>query len=169
MYDQSPIARTAEKTTRILDRLSFLVPLLTRLTLGLAFVQTGLGKWQHFDRTVEFFATLGIPAPTVNVIFIATLELVGGAFLIVGLLTRLMSAGLASTMVVALMTAERADIFSSWLPSSPTSPTDITAFTFLVFLLWLLFFGPGKASLDALIFRTRPKHDGAAAVAGEPV
>ncbi|HHQ49345.1 MAG TPA: DoxX family membrane protein [Acidobacteria bacterium] len=152
---------------KVLDRLSFIVPLLTRLTLGLAFVQTGLGKWQHFDRTVEFFATLGIPAPTVNVVFIATLELVGGAFLILGLLTRLTSAGLASTMVVALMTAERADVFSSWLPSSPTSPTDITSYTFLVFLLWLLFYGPGAASLDALIFRKRTAARNEAAAMGE--
>ncbi len=155
MHDTKLLARSTERISTILDRLAFLVPLLTRLTLGLAFIQAGLGKWQHFGRTVEFFVDLGIPAPTVNVIFIASLELVGGSFLIAGLLTRLMSAGLASTMVVALLTAERGDVFSSWLPSSATSPTDITAYTFLLFLLWLLFYGPGRASLDALIFRKR--------------
>ncbi len=153
MTHESPKGGTMQRISHLLEKLAFIAPLVTRVTLGLAFIQAGLGKWQHFDRTVRFFDSLGIPAPAANTAFIATLELVGGALLIAGLLTRLMSAGLLSTMVVALMTADRADFMGSWLPLSQLSPTDVTAYTFLVLLLWLLFFGPGIASLDALIFR----------------
>ncbi|MCW8133831.1 MAG: DoxX family protein, partial [Planctomycetota bacterium] len=84
---------------------AFAAPLLTRLALGYAFYQTGSGKWAHIDNTVEFFAGLGIPAPAANAYFVATLELVGGIALILGLGTRLFSLALSSTMVVAMMTA----------------------------------------------------------------
>ncbi|NOZ95501.1 MAG: DoxX family protein [Acidobacteria bacterium] len=150
------IDRTTRRISTILERLSFIAPLVTRLTLGLAFVQAGQGKWRHFGDTVDYFGALGIPLPAANAAFIASLELVGGAFLLAGLLTRLMSAGLISTMVVALMTAERSSFLGSWLPSGQLSPTDVTAYTFLVLLLWLLFFGAGKVSLDALVFRKAP-------------
>jgi len=147
------IGRTASKISPALEKLSFIAPLLTRLTLGLAFIQTGLAKWLHLERTVRFFDSLGIPAPGANAVFIASLELVGGALLVAGLLTRLMSSGLLATMAVALLTADRTDFLGSWLPSGQLSPTDVTAYTFFVLLLWLLFFGPGPLSLDALVFR----------------
>src|SRR5436190_13824384 len=83
-----------------------LAPLLTRIVIGQAFVQTGIGKWENFHDTVEFFASLGLPAPAANAAFTATLELVGGAALILGLGTNLFAALLSSTMVVALLTAD---------------------------------------------------------------
>jgi uncharacterized membrane protein YphA (DoxX/SURF4 family) len=101
------LKRAAESGLRIAAALSFLAPLLTRLFVGQAFFLTGRGKWQHFENTVTFFTELGIPFPQANAAFVASLELVGGICLIVGLLTRLMSAGLLSTMVVALLTADR--------------------------------------------------------------
>jgi putative oxidoreductase len=134
-----------------LERLAFIAPLATRIVIGLAFVQTGLGKWAHLDRTSEFFAGLGIPFPGVNATFIATLELVGGGALVAGLLTRLFAAGLASTMVVALLTADRQAFLSSWTRASETSPTDVTSFVSLLFLLWLVLLGPGALSLDRLL------------------
>ncbi len=55
-------------------RLSFLVPLATRLVIGLAFVHTGLGKWRHLGRTTDFFASLGLPLPALNAGLVATME-----------------------------------------------------------------------------------------------
>jgi len=81
------------------------------------------------------------------------MELVGGAFLVAGLLTRFMASGLATTMIVALATADTGAFLSSWKSSSEISPTDVTSFTFLLFLLWLIFKGPGAVSLDALLAR----------------
>ena len=87
--------------------LMFLPPLLTRLLMGQAFYQTGSGKLAHMERVVDFFTSLGIPFPELNAAFVARVEFYGGIALILGLLTRLAAAGLLSTMVVALMTADR--------------------------------------------------------------
>jgi uncharacterized membrane protein YphA (DoxX/SURF4 family) len=64
-----------------------------------------------------------------------------------------MATGLATTMVVALMTADKARFLESWNTASEASPTDISAFVFLLFLLWLAFLGPGPVSLDRFLAR----------------
>jgi putative oxidoreductase len=145
-----------------LSHLSFVPPLLTRLVLGLAFLQAGLGKWRHLDGTTDFFASLGIPFPGANALFIAMLEMVGGLLLIPGLASRVWAFLLTCTMVVALLTADAADFAGSWAWSSDLSPTDVTAFTFLLFLLWILLHGPGAASVDRAISRWSRRRTGAA-------
>lgn len=132
-------------------RLSFLPPLVTRIVLGMAFFQAGLGKWRHLDGTTEFFAGIGIPMPGANAVFVALVEMVGGALLIPGIASRVGSFFLAATMIVALVTADRADFLASWSWSGDLAPTDITAFTFLLLLAWLLVSGPGAASADRLL------------------
>ncbi|MGE5234875.1 MAG: DoxX family protein [Acidobacteriota bacterium] len=150
----SPTIRIlARRGLAALDSMAFLPPLATRIVIGLGFLQTGLGKWQHFDRTVSFFAGLGIPMPTANAAVVATLEVVGGGALVVGLMTRLFAAGLSTTMVVALLTADRDAFLSSWGWASATSPTDVVSFVFLLFLLWLVFLGPGTLSVDRWLRR----------------
>ena len=139
-----------QKTTAVL---AFLAPLATRIVVGWAFYLTGSGKWAHFDNTVTFFTELGIPFPEKNAAFVASLELVGGIAIILGLLTRLFAAGLASTMIVALITADRTKFLESWSTASEISPTDISSFMFLLFFLWLLFYGAGPLSLDWLLAR----------------
>ena len=133
-------------------KLSFLAPLATRLVIGLAFIHTGLGKWQHFERTVGYFASLGLPFPAFNAGLVATMELAGGAALMAGLFTRFFASGLAVTMVVALLTADLQAFVASWGSGGQTSPTDVTAFTFLLLLGWVVLHGPGAASLDRLLF-----------------
>jgi putative oxidoreductase len=81
------------------------------------------------------------------------METVGGLMLIFGLFTRFFAAGLTTTMIVALLTADKAAFLASWGATAESSPTDITAFVFLLFLLWLVFYGAGKLSLDALLRR----------------
>jgi putative oxidoreductase len=138
---------------KVAAALAFLAPLVTRVVVGWAFYLTGSGKWAHFDNTVTFFTELGIPFPQANAAFVATLELVGGICLVLGLLTRLFATGLASTMAVALMTADKERFLESWNTASDFSPTDISSFVFLLFFLWLALYGPGVVSLDALLAR----------------
>ena len=147
------IQQAAKLGLKVAAALAFLAPLLTRLVVGSAFYLTGSGKWAHFDNTVTFFTELGIPFPEVNAAFVASLELVGGICLILGLFTRLMATGLASTMAVALLTADKARFVESWSTASEVSPTDIPAFVFLMFFLWLALYGPGPVSLDRLFAR----------------
>ncbi|HVO09740.1 MAG TPA: DoxX family protein [Vicinamibacteria bacterium] len=145
------VTRVVDWSLEGLGGAAFVAPLLTRIVIGLAFVQTGLGKWTHIDRTIHYFAGLGIPLPAANAVFVASLELVGGSALVAGLLTRLFAGFLSMTMVVALLTADRQAFLTSWSRASETSPTDVTSFVFLLFLLWLLFLGAGRLSLDQLL------------------
>ena len=145
-----------ENTT---GKLAFIAPLATRIVIGLAFFQAGMGKFRHFDNVVGFFDSLGIPLPAFNTGLVASMETVGGIMLILGLFTRFFAAGLTTTMIVALLTADKADLIAAWSGASELGPTDVTAFTFLLFLLWLVFYGAGKLSLDALlrkILRSEP-------------
>jgi putative oxidoreductase len=147
------VSRAAVLGLKVAAALAFLAPLLTRIVVGWAFYLTGSGKWAHFDNTVTFFTELGIPFPQANAAFVATLELVGGICLILGLLTRLFATGLASTMVVALLTADKERFLESWSTASEISPTDLSAFVFLLFFLWLALYGPGPVSLDRFLSR----------------
>jgi putative oxidoreductase len=147
------LRRMAALFLKVAGALAFLAPLATRIVVGWAFFLTGRGKWANFDNTVTFFTELGIPFPQANAGFVASLELVGGIALILGLLTRLFASGLATTMVVALMTADKERFLTSWDTSSEISPTDISAFVFLLFLSWLVLYGPGALSLDHLLKR----------------
>jgi putative oxidoreductase len=132
--------------------MALVAPLLTRITLGNAFFLTGRGKLANFDTTVEFFASQNIPLPALNAAFVSRLEYYGGALLVLGLLTRIVSALLASTMVVALLT-ERAQFFESWKPTGEVGPMDIASWVFLLLLTWLVLYGPGPVSLDHFLAR----------------
>ncbi len=145
------VQKSATLGLKVAAALAFLAPLVTRIVVGWAFYLTGSGKWAHFDNTVTFFTELGIPFPEANAAIVATLELVGGIALMLGLFTRLFSAGLASTMVVALLTADKQRFLESLSTSSEISPTDISAFVFLLFFTWLALYGPGPLSLDKLL------------------
>ncbi|MDP3986190.1 MAG: DoxX family protein [Candidatus Veblenbacteria bacterium] len=75
--------------------------LLLRLGLGSIFVAHGWAKWQNFEATTAFFASLGLPQSFVYLV--AATELLGGLTIIGGMLTRLASFGLAIIMVVAIV------------------------------------------------------------------
>jgi len=133
--------------------LAFIAPLLTRLLMGQAFHQTGAGKIENFANTVSFFSELGIPFPEANAFFVSRLEFWGGILLVVGLATRLVAAGLASTMVVALATADRATFLDALRGTGDAGLTDVVPLVYLLFLGWLVLCGPGALSLDALVVR----------------
>jgi putative oxidoreductase len=128
-------------------------PLITRLVIGQAFFLTGRGKLMNFDSTAGFFAGLGIPFPTANAAFISTLELVGGVCLMLGLGTRVFAALLSSTMVVALMTADKMSFVSALEGTSDQGLTGVVPVVFLMFLLWLVGSGPGPVSVDRIVAR----------------
>jgi putative oxidoreductase len=133
--------------------------------MGQAFFLTGRGKLENFPRTVEFFTSLGIPMPELNAAFVSRLEFYGGMLLIVGLATRLVAAGLASTMVVALMTADKQTFLDALRGAGDSGLTDVTPFVYLLFLGWLVLAGPGAASLDRLLFKRFTTGEGPAETA----
>jgi putative oxidoreductase len=137
-------------------RLEPVAPLLTRLVLGWAFVRTGYGKLSHFERAVEFFGEVGIPLPLLSAALISTLELAGGALLCVGLWTRLFAGLLSCTMLVAILTADRAQVTSALAAGGGYGLIEVVPLVFLLFLLWLVADGGGLISLDRLLARARP-------------
>lgn len=151
MKFKQTVTRLNALVKRLTDTFGSIAPLATRIVIGLAFFQAGLGKFRNFDNVVGFFDSLGIPFPAFNTGLVASMETVGGVMLILGLFTRFFASGLTITMIVALLTADTAAFLSSWAPAAETSPTDVTAFTFLLFLLWLVFYGAGKLSLDSVL------------------
>jgi putative oxidoreductase len=121
--------------------------LLVRVTVGAVFAQTGWGKVHNLDQIIEYFGTLGIPAPQLQAPFVAGLELFGGCALLIGLGSRLFAAPLAFSMVVAIATAKKEQI---------ESLTDVLGFSewdYVVFFVLIALLGPGKLSLDHLIAR----------------
>lgn len=73
-----------------------------RVVLGYIFLDAGLGKWRRgISGTGEWFASLGFPfaQPTARVV--ASLELVGGVLLILGLGVHWVALPLVGNMVVA--------------------------------------------------------------------
>ena len=147
---ESIFHRLRTRGLRLASNLGWLPPAVTRLSLGVVFVGTGWGKLHNLDKVTAFFGELGIPAPGCNATLAASAELVCGALLLVGLLSRLAALPLAFTMAVAIATAKRADLngisdlfgFEEWL--------------LLVLAVWIAVAGPGPLSLDALIGRLRP-------------
>jgi putative oxidoreductase len=153
MAAPEPIKKGAQMGLGIAAALAFVAPLLSRITVGYAFFLTGRGKLADLDRFAGFLKELGVPFASAQAPFIAGLEFVGGICLILGLLTRLMSVGLAGTMVVALITAERENFFKAWLPTGDVGPLDVAPWVFLLLLSWLVLYGPGAVSLDTLLAR----------------
>ena len=126
-------------------KLSWLPPLLARVAIGIAFILNGLGKLKGLDGVIAFFGELGIPAPQIMAPFVAGTELIGGIMLVLGLGTRIAALALATTMVVATLTAvwpkleDKAGIFSA------------IEIAYLVVFVWLAVAGPGPASVDHIL------------------
>src|SRR6201988_1907009 len=66
---------------------------------------TGKGKLANIGKVSEFFASLGIPLPTLNAYFIGSLECFGSFLIIVGLGARPLSLLIPISMVGAFFTA----------------------------------------------------------------
>lgn len=83
-----------------------LAPLLMRLYLAPVMIQAGYHKLSAFNNTVEWFGSheygLGLPVPLLMAVLAISAELIGGALLLLGLATRLVSIPLMVTMLVAI-------------------------------------------------------------------
>lgn len=119
--------------------------LLVRVVVGVVFLTSGWGKLQHLDGVTEFFRSLGIPFAEVQAPFVAGVELVGGALVLVGLGTRLASVPLFFTMVVAIVTAKWGDL------EGLGSFVRLSEVDYAVLFVVLFGFGAGPLSLDAAV------------------
>jgi putative oxidoreductase len=127
--------------------------LVIRLYWGWQFVLTGRGKLLHLDRTASFFASLDIPAPKLNAVLASCTECSCGLLLLLGLFTRFASPALISVMCVAYATADKEALHAIF--TNPDKFLSADPFLFLFAALIVFVFGPGKISLDALLFKKK--------------
>jgi len=125
--------------------------LFVRLYWGWQFMEDGWGKLTHLPKVIEYFGSLGLPAPGPTAYFVSILELVGGALLALGLGGRLIAFLLTCNMTVAYITGDREALLSIF--SDPDKFSAAAPFTYLMASLVILVFGPGKFSVDYLIER----------------
>lgn len=133
----------------VTGRLGWLPPLVARVTVGWVFVLSGWGKLHNVPKIVDFFRQLGIPAPELQAPFAAANELVCGALVLAGLFTRVATIPLMVIMVVAIVTAQRANV------SGLDDLFGLSEFLYFLLLGWIGVAGPGPVSLDALVVRSR--------------
>jgi putative oxidoreductase len=116
---------------------------------GIAFIVAGLPKFQNISVNQRFFGSLGLPPELV--IPIALLEVIGGIFLLVGVLTRITSTIFVIEMIGATLVVWLSQDFSGGpllkqaaiLTSSLLTAISIT----------LLLTGPGRISIEWDLFK----------------
>lgn len=141
--------------------------ILVRLLVGLVvFLPEGIQKLIFADVLgAGRFAKIGIPFPDVLAPFVGTVEIICGALIILGLLTRLASIPLIIIMIVALVSTKLPillghDVWMFHLASDikrtgfwsamHESRADLTM---LLGCVYLLIVGAGRWSLDAVLVR----------------
>ena len=95
--------------------------------------------------------------PAKMAVIISCVELFGGIFLALGLLSRLTALVLTVNLIAAYVIGDREALFSIF--SDPDKFYAAAPYTFLVASLIVLIFGAGKASLDTLLTRVFGKAD----------
>jgi putative oxidoreductase len=110
-----------------------------RIVTGVLFITFSLGKFVDHAQESADFDRYGIPVPEATTYLVGTLELVAGALLVLGLLTRPAAALLAANLVGAIATAGRVDGGSFHLGVAPTM---------LVAMLFLTWAGGGYLAAD---------------------
>ena len=132
---------------------SDLARLILRVALGVVFLAHG---WQKFfEFTIPgaqgAFGKMGVPAAEIAAPVVASLELVGGAALILGLVTRIVAALLAVQMLAALVLVH--------LPAGMFA--DKGGIEFVLVLAAgaaaLALVGPGRVSVDGKLFGRRDR------------
>jgi len=83
-----------------------------RLVLGLIFLYHGLPKLMGLEGTTQFVLALGFPSPSIFATVLALVEVFGGIFLIIGLLTRWTSVFLGIEMLFAFFLVHLKNGFS---------------------------------------------------------
>ena len=123
-----------------------------RVVLGIIFIAHGAQKFFVFgiEGAINAFGQMGVPLNTVTAPLVAVLELFGGAALIIGLLTRVIAAGLALDMLGAILFVKAKGGFFS--------PNGVE-FELILFgaAVALALTGAGAFSVDAALVNRRRK------------
>jgi putative oxidoreductase len=140
-----------DRATAALVELDSLPLTVARISVGWVMVESGWGKLHNLSDVVEFFRTLGIPAPALQAPAAAGAEVLFGTMLVLGLFTRLSAIPLMVIMCVAIITAKRDDL------QGISDLFGFIEYLYIVLLLVLVVRGGGTWSLDRLLVWRRSR------------
>lgn len=149
------LAPFVTRNTRLVPRSILLI----RLAVGLIFFTQGLLKYIDPNMGVNRFAKIGFPYPDFTAHCVGTFEMVCGALVLAGLLTRLAAVPLLVVISTAIATTK---IPALWRPTQgfwfmvSDARTD---FSMLMSLLFLVITGAGAWSIDARLSGSTPPQD----------
>lgn len=113
--------------------------LIVRVFLGLSMIYVGLGKLSPSNELVQLVDNIGFPMPEYSALIAGIFEVLGGAFLVLGLFTRWGALMIMIVLFVALVLVHGDDTFSAkFLPL-------LVFFNAIQFVLM----GAGNLSVDA--------------------
>jgi putative oxidoreductase len=138
----------------VAEHLTWLAPLVARITVGWVFLWSGWGKLNNLPQIIENFRGWGIPHPGLLTPLTSCIEFFGGLFLLLGLMTRISAGALGVTMIVAIKAARWSEV------DSLETLLGLDEFEYLALFLWLAIAGPGAFSLDHLIQRWYDREGG---------
>src|SRR5665811_1645305 len=126
--------------------------ILVRILVGAVFLSEGIQKFVFPDALgVGRFAKIGIPAPATMASFVGVVEIVFGALILLGLLTRLSAIPLLIDISVAIATTKVPMLLDKgFWAAAHEARTDVSM---LLGLIFLLIVGSGPWSVDARLFR----------------
>lgn len=132
--------------------------ILVRILVGAVFLSEGIQKFLFPDALgVGRFAKIGIPAPATMAPFVGVVEIVFGALILLGLLTRLSAIPLLIDISVAIATTKVPMLLDKGFWSAAhEARTDVSM---LLGLIFLLIVGAGPWSADARLFRPSSRRE----------
>lgn len=157
-----PVKACNQWCTCIIGWINLLQPVLllaVRIYIGYQAIVAGWAHLHHVDQTADFFKSLNIPMPRLNVYIAGLTEVFGGGFLLLGLASRLAAIPFTFNFLIAIVSVHLPDAHRSLfeLLGNIWNNQDIVlkddAFPFFFVGLMVLIFGPGVFSVDWLICR----------------
>lgn len=119
------------------------VVLVGRILLSIIFIMSGFSKLTGFSGTVGYFASMGLPVPSVTTVLVIVVELLGGLAILAGFFTRPVAYVIALFCVATAFVAHAN--FADQMQMINFMKNLSMAGGFLV----LGAFGPGSISIDA--------------------
>lgn len=111
-----------------------------RITIGVLFIVHSIGKFDPSSK--GFFSSVGLPVEMA--FLIGLLELIGGIFLVAGILSRISGSLLAIEMLLVMLYIKKLQAFSG------KGGVELDLIVFAI-LLTVIVLGPGKVSLSHVI------------------
>jgi putative oxidoreductase len=119
------------------------LPLVGRVLIGAPFIMSGLGKLATHDATVGYIGSVGLAFPQLGWLIAMTVEIGGGALLVVGYRARLVA------LVVALFALATAIFFHRNFADQNQMIHFLKNTMIAGGLLQIVYFGAGPMSIDA--------------------